>query len=115
MEILELIAVVLVCLMVGAQITLWEDIKYYKRKYKQLDYMTFNPIKVSVGEYHITGHIEGKESLLWFYPNNDFKIGSNNYLHNAAFTYFAPYSCYWYFKYKRKLVPYIKALDIKEY
>lgn len=39
--------------------------------------------------------------FIWFMEDNSFKLCSGIYLHNAAYTYFDPYSLYWLLKYRK--------------
>lgn len=99
--------------------TIGDDFYYYKSKYNMLSELEYKVVSVG-SDYHIKGYDkDGDERFLWFYPDNTFKIGPWNYLHNAAFTFCNPYSHYWYIKYKKYttevILPTLDLKPLKEY
>jgi len=84
---------------ITSTIELSSDFKYYKSVYKTLDVENFNhAFNKKYNQIHSKDY-----SITWFANKDTFLLSEREgvYLRNNFFTYLSPYSCYWYFKYKR--------------
>ena len=108
MSVLLIILIIFVTLVIvtllSATITLWHDFKYYKKTYDELPNMKFcwfNPKFFGTQIYSFNPLMKNRDKFIWFVQTSDFHLEGTSYIHNALFTYFSPYTLYWFIKYKK--------------
>lgn len=102
---LSIFLLYLICLFSSISI-LYSTYKYYKPTYIFLKENSQAFKKVSTSLYCNT-----KDIII--FDNNSIKLCKDHYLHNAGFTFFCPYSTYYYFKMKKQVKIIRANLNIK--
>ena len=83
---------------ISSMLTLYKGYGDYSKVYKSLKNKTFY-----IYQDVVYSHKYGEEDdyFVYFLNEKGFTLSKNTDLHNAYFTYFDPYSLYWYIKYRR--------------
>jgi len=87
--------------------------RYYKSTYKK--FPKYVPKLNDDQVYFMKNNDDNGINIVWFVKEGDFKLKTNKYIHNAWFTYFDPYTLYWFLKYKKWMKKNINLNKIDSY
>lgn len=76
----------------------WKDIKYYKITYDLIKNKNYQLTYVLGGYMTFS---DGTRGDITFFDDYAVKLVNNSYIHNFIFTFFNPFACYYFFKFKK--------------